>query len=225
MRMKASRHGLGGGFTLIEIMVVIAIIASLVTAGSLMLSIAAKKKMISDTQGRVNAIGAALEQLHDPNQLGRYPPTSLAKLGSVKGFDGSKFMGGANDVNVGIETIFVVFRLEGMSVMPQGVDGEGSVGNTDNDKANSTAGTKLAKSDLMEYLDAWGNPLVYFSSADYKDPSKVETYMLGTGEKIKVAPRKNEKTGEYVRPDSFQLFSMGPDGKPDTDDDIVFGVM
>jgi hypothetical protein len=142
----------------------------------------------------------------------------------MTGFDGSKFMAGANDVNVGIETVFVVFRLQGVNVAPQGVDGEGSVGNTDGDKAGSTTGTKLAKADLMEYLDAWGNPLVYFSSADYKDPSKVETYMLGTGEKIKAAPRRNEKTGEFVRPDSFQLYSLGPDGKPGTDDDIFYGV-
>jgi prepilin-type N-terminal cleavage/methylation domain-containing protein len=224
MSVKASQHRRDGGFTLIEIMVVIAIIASLIGAGSLMLNIATKKRMVTATQGRLNAIGAALEQLHNTDQLGRYPPTQLSKL-SFPGFDGVKFTAGTNDTNVGIETIYVVFRLPGINVMPQGVDGDDCTANTDGDKATQVIG-KLAKPDLFEYIDAWGRPLVYFASADYKDPSKVELYVLGDGgEKIKIHPKTNEKTGEYIRPDSFQLFSLGPDGKPDTDDDIMYGSM
>ena len=47
MRMKTRSFSRTEGFTLIEIMVVIAIIAALISAGSLMLSIAQKKKLIS----------------------------------------------------------------------------------------------------------------------------------------------------------------------------------
>jgi len=212
------------GFTLIEIMVVIAIIASLIGTASLMLNIARKKQLVTQTQGRLNTLGAALEDLHNTNQLGRYPPTSLAKL-TFQGFEGSKFMAGANDTNVGIETLYVVFRLPGLNVRPQGLDGDDCIANTDGDKA-PIAIPGMAKSDLFEYVDAWGHPLVYFASADYKDPSKVELYVLSEGgEKVKVHPKINEKTGEFLRPDSFQLFSLGPDGKPDTDDDIIYGGM
>lgn len=223
MRMKVSLRGRDGGFTLIEVMVVIAIIASLIGAGSLMLSIAQKKQAKTKTAQALNALGAALEQLRSNDQLGRYPPTQISKL-TFPGFDGSKFGGQPNATNIGIETIYVVFRLPGISVMPQGLDDEAAIGNTDGDNALSAVG-KLAKTDLFEYLDAWGNPLVYLSASDYKDPSKVADYVLKDGTPVKVEPLKNEKTGEFVRPDSFQLMSIGPDAKPGTEDDLVYGVM
>jgi len=223
MRMMVSVRGRSGGFTLIEIMVVIAIIASLIGASSLMLGIANKKKMETETKSRVNMLGAAIEQLRNADQLGRYPPTEINKL-FFSGFDGKKFGGQPNVTNVGIETLYVVFRLPGISVMPSGLDAEDATGNLDDDKAMSPVG-KMAKPDLFEYLDSWGNPLVYISASDYKDPSRVAEYVLGNAahEHVKVAPKKNDKTGEFVRPDSFQLFSMGPDGKPGTEDDIHFG--
>ena len=224
MRMKVSRYARSGGFTLIEIMVVIAIIASLIGASSLMLSIANKKKMETETKSRLTALGAAIEQVRNADQLGRYPPTEIGKL-FFSGFDGKKFGGQPNATNVGIETIYVVFRLPGINVPVTGLDAEDATGNLDDDKAMSPVG-KMAKPDLFEYLDSWGNPLVYISATDYKDPSRVAEYVLGNSahEHVKVAPKKNDKTGEFVRPDSYQLFSMGPDGKPDTDDDLVFGM-
>jgi prepilin-type N-terminal cleavage/methylation domain-containing protein len=223
MRMKVSLRVRDGGFTLIEVMVVIAIIAALIGAGSLMLGIAQRKRMITQTQGALNSLGAGLEMLRSNDQLGRYPPTQIGKL-TFPGFDGSKFGGQPNATNIGIETIYVVFRLPGISVVPQGLDAETAIGNTDGDNALTPVG-KLAKTDLFEYMDAWGNPLVYISASDYKDPSKVADYVLGNGTPVKVEPLKNEKTGEFVRPDSFQLMSIGPDAKPGTDDDLVFGVM
>lgn len=222
MRMNVSGRARSGGFTLIEVMVVIAIIAALIGAGSLMLGIAQKKRMVTATQGTLNSLGAALEQLRSNDQLGRYPPTQISKL-SFAGFDGTKFGGQPNATNVGIETLFVVFRLPGINVTPQGVE-ESSLGNTDGDNAISPVG-KLAKTDLFEYIDAWGNPLVYIAASDYKDPSKVADYVLGDGQPVKVEPAKNSKTGEFVRPDSFQLMSIGPDRKPGTDDDLFYGVM
>lgn len=223
MRMNVSQHRRSGGFTLIEIMVVIAIIASLIGASSLMLSIANRKKMETETRSRLVALAAAIEQLKGADQLGRYPPTDISRL-VFSGFDGKKF-GSHNSTNIGIETIYVVFRLPGITVMPQGLDAQDATGNLDEDMAVSPVG-KMAKPDLFEYLDAWGNPFVYISASDYKDPSAVAEYVLGNKdhEHVKVAPIKNAKTGDFVRPDSFQLMSFGPDGKPGTDDDIVFGL-
>jgi prepilin-type N-terminal cleavage/methylation domain-containing protein len=222
MRMKVSMRGRDGGFTLIEVMVVIAIIASLIGATSLMLNISQKKRDLTTTQSTLNSLGMALEQLKGADQLGRYPPTQVSKL-TFSGFDGSKFGGQPNATNIGVETLFVVFRLPGITVTPQGIE-ESALGNTDGDNALTPVG-KLAKSDLFEYLDAWGNPLVYIASADYKDPSKVADYVLRDGRTVKVEPRKNEKTGEFVRSDSFQLMSIGPDATPGTEDDVFYGVM
>ena len=130
MRMKAKGRAGVSGFTLIEIMVVITIIAALIGAGSLMINIAMKNKAKTKTQNVLIAIGGALEQLRSTDQLGRYPPTSIAKL-SFSGFDGNKFGGQPNARNVGIETIYVVFRLPGISIMPAGVESESAVVNTD----------------------------------------------------------------------------------------------
>lgn len=220
MRSNAGRRGVGG-FSLIEVMVVIAIIAGLIATGTLMLGIAQKKRLITETQGRLNSLGAAIEELKSNDQLQRYPPTSLSKL-TFSGFDGAKWNAGANAKNVGIETLYVCFRLPGITVTPKNLDSADAVGNTDGDSASSVIGT-LQKPDLFEYLDAWGNPFVYFSASDYKDPSKVEQYVLGNGEEVKVSPKKNEQNGEFMCLNSFQLISLGPDGQPGTEDDLLFG--
>lgn len=220
MRRKAGLRS-DGGFSLIEVMVVLAIIAGLIATGTLMLGVAQKRKLKSDTEGRLKSLAAAIEQLKSNDQLQRYPPTSLSKL-TITGFDGAKWNAGANDKNVGIETIYVCLRLPGITVSLTGFDADGAIGNTDDDQASAVIG-KLQKTDLFEYLDAWGNPFVYFSSSDYKDASKVEQYVLGNGEVIKVAPLTNTKTGEFRQMGSYQLFSLGPDGKPGTDDDVVWG--
>lgn len=222
MRMNVSLRGRDGGFTLIEVMVVIAIIASLIGATSLMLNISQRKRDLTTSKSTLDAIGIALEQLKSADQLGRYPPTQIGKL-TFSGFDGSKFGGQPNATNIGIETLFVVFRLPGITAKPSGIE-ESALSNTDGDNALTPVGN-LAKSDLFEYVDAWGNPLVYISASDYKDASKVADYVLMNGQTVKVEPKKNEKTGEYVRSDSFQLLSIGPDATPGTEDDIFYGVM
>jgi prepilin-type N-terminal cleavage/methylation domain-containing protein len=220
MRRKAGLHGVGG-FSLIEVMVVIAILAGLIATGSVMLGIARKKKLVNETEMRLNSLAAAIEELKSNDNLQRYPPTSISKL-SMTGFDGAKWNAGANAKNVGIETLYVCFRLPGITATPKGLDAEDALGNTDGDSASGVIGS-LQKTDLFEYLDAWGNPFVYFAAADYKDPSKVEQYVLKDGTEVKVAPRKNDQNGEFLRLGSYQLISLGPDGQPGTEDDLMFG--
>ncbi len=222
MRMNTTQFGRARGFTLIEVMVVIAIIAALIGTGSVMLSIAGKKRMISDTQGRMNGIGSSLDMLHAVDQMGRYPPSQISKMSSISGFDAAKMGGQPNATNSGIEAVYVAFKLPGMTVPVSGVDIEGATGNTDDDKAMSPP-EKMKVPDLFEYLDAWGNPFIYFSASDYKDPAKVAEYVRGDGTKVTAKPHTNEQTKDFLMSDKFQLFSMGPDGQPNTDDDLMYG--
>lgn len=77
--------------------------------------------------------------------------------------------------------------------------------------------------DCPEFLDPWLNPFVYFRCTDYAAAADGVVYVLRDGTKVKAKPLRDRSTGGFFRPDSFQLFSMGPDGQPGTDDDIHFG--
>jgi prepilin-type N-terminal cleavage/methylation domain-containing protein len=211
------------GFTLIEILVVLAIIAGILGGISLMIAQATRSKQKLAATGRVNNLGAALEQLRAPEKLGGYPPTRMENLvgpGSM-GPVGRK-LGNPNDTNCGIESVYVALRLKGINLgsVPE-FEGDDALGNLDGDRAVEAV-PDMATNDLWEYLDPWGNPIVYIHSRDYKDPKKAERYVLKDGREVKVAPARRQN-GEFVRADSFQLFSVGPDGEPGTEDDITYG--
>ena len=211
------------GFTLIEILVVVAIIAAILGGISLMIAQATRARTKLAATGQVTSLGAAIERLHEPDQLGMYPPTRLEMLigpGSMAAI-GKKLGNGGNDTNCGIEAVYVAVRLKGVNVTVEGFEGEESIKNLDDDKANEAA-PGMASAELFEYIDQWNNPIVYINSRDYKDMKKVERYVLGSGQEVKVAPR-TLANGEFARPTTFQLFSMGPDGVPGTEDDIHYG--
>ena len=94
--------------------------------------------------------------------------------------------------------------------------------NTDGDQLLKNP-TRLDTTERFELVDAWGNPLAYFSSAEYKKPEAVKQIMLGErygGAVVTAMPWKNKKTGLFINPRSFQLFSAGEDGVFNTEDDI-----
>lgn len=211
------------GFTLIEILVVIAIIAAILGGISLMITKAADVKEKLAAQTRLTSLGAAVDSLHAPDQLGMYPPSRIDQLkgpGNM-GPIGKKLGVPPNDVNSGIETLYVALRLKGVKVLLAGFEDDTSIMNLDGDSA-AEAVPDMPNAQLFEYVDPWNNPFVYISNRDYKDPKRVERYLLGNGQEVKVAPA-TRPNGEFVRADSFQLFSMGPDGIPGTEDDIMYG--
>jgi prepilin-type N-terminal cleavage/methylation domain-containing protein len=217
-----------GGFTLVEVLVVIAIIAALMGLVAAMIPRALKAQQMTQTQTLVQNIGATLELLRSDNeQYGKYPLTRSKdlKIGKV---NVGKEIGQANDINVGIETVFFLLNCREIHV-GQVTGDETLIQNTDEDKFRAARGN-ATDAEAREYCDAWGQPLVYFHSNDYKDPKGVvEILSLESKEKIEVRPKKmsNRAGGGFLNPNSFQLFSVGPNGKQDDDedeeaDDIVY---
>lgn len=206
------------GFSLIELLVVLTILGALAAGGTVWIRIAQKAKAKTLTTQRLQAIASGLESVK--KGLGYYPPTYTGDLKSPDGKEkpGEK-VGVPNETNIGIETVYIAFKLSGVNPDLQGL-GEESIQNTDGDNVAELVG-ELQKTDMYEYVDAYGNPFVYFSAKDYKDVSKVEQYVKGdTVTMVKVAPHKSGKEGAFLEKNRFQLFSMGPDGLPNTEDDI-----
>ena len=205
------------GFTLIEILVVITIIAALMGLGIAIMGKAQKTKEATITHQTIGSIAAALETLKSPSLLGDYPPADMLLLRELKGEAIGKQVGLPNDTNQGIEVVYVTIFMSGHNVTVD-LDLDKVLGNTDDDlmAGNPTR----SKNILYEFVDAWGNPLAYFSARDLKKFEAVNKYIGGTGEAMAPKPWVSEKTGLPLNANKFQLFSAGEDGVFNTADDI-----
>jgi hypothetical protein len=118
-----------------------------------------------------------------------------------------------NTNNEGIEALYLALARTGL--VP--TEPASFTTNTDED---ALAGPEPTQP-LLEFRDRWGNPYVYFVAADYaaalRDPP---TYVTEVGEAVLALPRR-DPAGAVRRPASYQLFSMGMDGQPNTDDDVA----
>ena len=207
------------GFTLIELLVVITILGALAAGTTVWVSVANRNRDKTMTQTRMVTIATGLEAVKQA--VGYYPPTSTLALKSpgMKADNIGTKVGEPNETNIGIETVYIAFNMSGVTVSTDGL--EDAFFNTDDDHANQLVGT-LVKTDLMEMIDAYGNPFVYIAAKDYKDVEKVAEYVNYEGQTVTVEVLVNEQTGKPIRMTSFQLFSMGPDGIPNNDDDIIY---
>ena len=209
---------LDSGFTLVEILVVLAILATLIglVAALIPKAMVAKQKVRANTL--VMNIGAALNLLKSDNdQFGRYPLSRLRDMKIGKSQVG-KELGQQNDINVGIEAVYFLLNNPDIQITQITSDAE-MIGNTDNDAYRAAKGTAQ---DVFarEYVDPWGNPLAYFHCNDYKDPKGLTDLVSADGRKISVKPKRMKASagGNFKNPNSFQLFSVGPNGEQDPDD-------
>lgn len=202
------------GFTLLELLVVIVIIAMLTSLVVIGVTYAMRSSRISNTRAMIGTIKGALENYH--TRWRDYPPSTLSRYKGVSGL---------NEFNNGNESLVASLsstRKGGIIYQPPAQD---HYQNTDADKlAKNPTKSFLAESGaytLFEYVDFFGTPFVYLHHNDYRNPPKSLTRYkfdpAGSGKTYK--PVKGVGTS-WAMPDKFQLVSVGPDGVPGTPDDI-----
>jgi len=200
-----------GGFTLLEILIVIVIISILSSLLLYGVHAAIQAARQSSTEGVVRSISGALESYK--SQYGDYPPSSLDRFRVRL----------PNDTNNGIETLVACIsttKKGGPFWRPQD---ENQFINADKDKADrNLTNWYFGHNELMEVSDNFGNTLWYLHSADYAKPAphhlKVIPYLSAKPVTLKVY--QSDKLKTPANPGRFQLVSAGPDGIFGTMDDI-----
>lgn len=206
------------GFTLIEILVVVTIIAALMGLVVVLIGPANKIRDKTVTKTRIQTVASALVDMRQHGVLGDFPPDEMALLRGPKGEAVGKMVGTPNDTNEGIETVWVALHLNTLNIMINEKDKW--LANTDNDTMSQNP-TRSGSNELFEYVDAWNNPLAYFSNQDYKKyTEKGVPIMMRDGTIQMARPWRSEKTGQYMEMGKFQLFSAGPDEQFNTPDDV-----
>jgi prepilin-type N-terminal cleavage/methylation domain-containing protein len=214
-RLKAER-----GFSFVEILVVMGIIGVLTGIGLAVYGIVIKKQPQIKTKALLMKITAEVDHLH--SQFRAYPPTDFNAVGVRMGLDKSiKYGKVPNTTNTGIESLYQCLFLPGFTQKPD--FNETELGNLDGDELDKLPDASRPKA-LFEILDAWGNPLAYFDESSYIPAEKnPHDYSVGTGDDegsiVPVKPWRSA-TGAFAQPGKYQIFSWGPDRKPNTEDDV-----
>ena len=210
-----------GGFSLMELLVVMAILATL---GGL--AVVGIPRIMRNSQSK--AVGVVITQLATTLEAyaarptnGDFPPTVL----DPEGFPGVGVL--TNKENCGIESLLVCLNRpgQGTSFEVEDVPWDEALDNLDGDQTQLSLSTIGGDRDrqLFELLDRWGTPFAYFHHRDY---DSIETKNLGRisaldGGAISAKPWKNPKTKTWFKARGFQLISAGPDLEFNTEDDIT----
>ena len=181
-------------FTLIEMLVVVAIIAILLSISFAAFSGAGNSAKKGATKTLIEQIKTALENYS--NDFGDYPPSSPR----------AKKDRGVND---GIESL-VKCLMTTEKNGPYLQFSDKKLYDSDSDG-------------VFEVVDDWGRPLVYLHNKEYAKGQKItilDEDFVGT--KVDAKGAKSDKTNQYQSLSSFQIWSCGLDGKNSDgkDDDI-----
>ena len=190
------------GFTLVELLIVIAILAALIGLTTAAVTAVQRKSQVKACKATIDAIAGALASYE--SDFGDYPPTSLAALGAR-----------TNRTNEGSEALVRCLTTKDRGG-PYYDFKEQDLGNTDGDRLSGRGdrtSSALGSRELYEVLDPWGNPLIYFHHRDYKRPRGLDRYQTTGEEGLQTCrPRPSDKTGQYPGYGRFVIWSCGPDG-------------
>jgi prepilin-type N-terminal cleavage/methylation domain-containing protein len=204
------------GFSFIEILIVMGIIGVLVGGIVVAIGIWARKGPEFATKNTLNKTKLMIENWKQVFES--YPPSDVTRIATVAG-GGKTAAAPGNKYNSGIESIYQALYWPGFKSDPEWSEEE--LSNIDEDSLRKAI-NKYDKSELMEIKDAFGNPLIYFHRDDYVRAFEGGgvPFQNSMGDDFSAMPFKRED-GTFYNPSSFQIYSAGPDGEPNTDDDIT----
>jgi len=224
-----------GGFTLVEMLVVAAVI--LVLAGLLLPTLLGAKEgqLMRNCRAEVEYLNTVLEQYK--NDFGDYPPSRLLGVPAET----------RNEGNMALVRHLATTRANGpflrsyMISNPEKLRRTDVVAQESNDSASlewvfmKPDDPKTEDDRYRSLLDPWGMPYIYLHNRDYasdkKDVYTVEGRTAAGGfespSTVTAACKRGDDgtviDGDYQQPYSFQLWSCGPNRTNDggTGDDIV----
>lgn len=195
-----------GGFTLVELLVVVAIVAIL--ASTLLSGHFVMRQRARLQQGRseILMLKTALEQYR--TDFGDYPPSTLEALSGRPG-EGN----GINEGNEAMTACLTTSRMNGPYFYPAGPH-DRRFRNLDMDSGSRDWTAWVFDDDeLREIVDPWDNPYLYFHGRELRDGLSA-SYQVGTRH-VTVRPVRDDETDTFRSALTYQLWSFGLDGVND----------
>jgi len=200
------------GFTLIEMLVVIAILGILMSLAVVGVSAALASAKVSKTEAIIEQLVSALES-YRYSRWGDYPPSTLMEFRASL----------PNEINNGAEAM--------TACLASTQKGGSLLGNLRDDQYVNIDGDSTSRNitewffgdlSLREISDGYGQPMVYMHHKDYARAGPgIRRYRFDAGQpEVMIEPVRSAETRTFLRPDKFQIFSVGKDGKSGTADDI-----
>lgn len=199
------------GFTLIEILIVIGIIALLAVALLPNIVGASKKAEIAETSSRVNMVVSIAEAFERVGKHGYYPPDDFVAPDFTE-------KPKINGINTGIESFLFYTHVKKQGINGTVEDKTDWLTNTDGDDGGVPI-VLLGTTKLQEISDKWGTPLAYFNHTNYEKAQRIKR---ADGEEVTARAMKNKATGAWLNPQKFQVISAGPDFEFGTEDDVTY---
>jgi len=207
----------GRGFTLIEVLVVVSILGVLMGLVSiLVLRSGAHQKKYQTTQLIKSHLRIAIERYNQ--EFKRLPPMNVAELTVSSGRWKALSNPQNNVLNESSEDLLVALKHPDLTAPVTESDWgfDNPTRNEDGDDWNMVP-DGCDDSHAKEIVDAYGNTIVYIHKNAYgKGPFRITNQ---NGEEVEVVACKKAE-GQYYNPTSFQLISVGENGKQDVEDGV-----